>query len=333
MRLVNVLALINGKLVNEPFINSFTHVVFEAKVVKRGDLFIAFNECEIEDAIFNGAYGIIFDKPTQISDNEIAWIKVEDIEDAHKKLLRFRLIEQKVTAYECNQVSLELAKQIITDASLIIIDSNLKNVSKVLWNAEEESTILYSPTLFDANLFTTTIELKPSSNEQITVIDQTLFEISFIYDDKFYERQTISPLFIANLESLLALFKKLGINHRLKKFTTIEHFEAVYVNKNLEVKDFGNSDKVLIFETELNLVESEIEFLQKNALWAKKVYLLPNSYKKKYAHSKNIFFYKTKKELKKLVKDVISNFIYIVGFDKSLLNTMEQRPKQLIMDL
>lgn len=333
MRLVNVLALINGKLVNEPFINSFTNIVFEAKAVKRGDLFIAFHESEIEDAIFNGAYGIVFDKPTQISDNEIAWIKVENIEDAHKKLLRFRLIEQKVTAYECDQVSLELAKQIITDSSLIIIDSDLKNVSKILWNLEENSTILYNPTLFDADLFTTTIVLEPSSQKNIKVIDKTLFETSFIYDEKFYERQIISPLFISNLESLLTLFKKLGINHRLKKFTTIEHFEAVYVSKNLEVKDFGSSDKVLIFEREFNLVEMEMEFLQKNAPWAKKVYLLPNSYKKRYAHSKNIFFYKTKKELKKLVKDVISNFIYIVGFDKSLLNTMEQRPKQLIMDL
>ena len=92
MRLENILALTNAKLINEPFVNSFENIVFQADKIKRGDLFVAFEEQEIQTAILNGAYGIIFSKPTQISDNEIAWIKVLDIEDALKRLLRFRII-------------------------------------------------------------------------------------------------------------------------------------------------------------------------------------------------------------------------------------------------
>ena len=36
----------------------------------------------------------MFDKPTQISDTEIAWVKVDDCEDALKRLLRFRLMKR-----------------------------------------------------------------------------------------------------------------------------------------------------------------------------------------------------------------------------------------------
>ena len=96
MRLENILALTHGKLINEPFVKIFENIVFEAKSVKRGDFFIAFDEETIEDAILNGAYGVMFDKPTQISDTEIAWIKVNECEDALKRLLRFRLIEKDI---------------------------------------------------------------------------------------------------------------------------------------------------------------------------------------------------------------------------------------------
>ena len=333
MRLVNVLALINGKLVNEPFINSFSNIVFEAKAVKRGDLFIAFDEKEIEDAILNGAYGIIFNKPTQISDNEIAWIKVENIDEAHKKLLRFKLIEQKISAYECDTVTLQLAKQIVTDSSFIIIDEELRAVAKTLWNAQESATILYSPALFDSDLFTQSSKIERAENNSlIEIVDKTLFETSFIYDDKFYERQMISPLFISHLEKLLMLFKKLSINHRLKKFSHIEHFDSVYTNKNLEIKDFGSSDKVFIFEEETSLVQDEIEFLEKSAVWAKKRYCLPSSYKKLYSSLENAIFYKTKKELKKIIQESEANFTFVVGANKSLLTKLTIVHEQLFLD-
>ena len=94
MRLENVLALTNATVINDPFVKQFINIVLDVNRVKRGDLFIAFNELEIDAAIFNGAYGVLFDKPTQISDSEIAWIKVKNLEDALQRLVRFRLIEK-----------------------------------------------------------------------------------------------------------------------------------------------------------------------------------------------------------------------------------------------
>jgi len=334
MRLENVLALTHGKLINEPFVNSFVNIVFDAKNIKRGDLFIASNEEDIQTAIFNGAYGIVFNKPTQISDNEIAWIKVKDLKNALKRLLRFKLIEKEVVVYECDEITLKLAIQVITEPNFIAISGDIESTSKSLWNIDSKSTILFCPTLCDKDIFTDIKSLPKTAMMPITIMEKTLFETSFIYDDIFYERQLISPFFMPYLEELLHLFKSLKINFRLRKFTPIDHFEAVFTNKKFELKEFGTSDKVLIFEKNSSLIEKEIVYLQKNASWAKSIFIIPyqetsSSYMD---DNQNIFMYKNQKEIINILKEHSFHFALVVGVDKSILSTPIQRPIQLTLE-
>ncbi|WP_457746276.1 hypothetical protein [Sulfurimonas sp.] len=320
MRLENTIALTHGELVNSPFVNNFTNIVYEAKSVKRGDLFIAFDEESIEEAIFNGAYGIIFDKPTQIQDNEIAWIKVESLEDALKRLLRFMLIDKEIVVYECNEIALKLALQIITEPSFIVLNTDIKGMFKSLNGVENGTTVLFSPTLTTPDIFTQTKTLPQNYSHSIDIIEQTLFETSFIYDNVFYERQLISPFFMPYLEQLLSLFKMLKINFRLRKFTPIEHFEAVFTNKNFEIKEFGTSDKVLIFEKNIDLIEKEIEFLQKQATWAKIIYIIPHTVAQESIENiSHLHTYKNENEIKGILQNNNFHFALIVGVDKYIL--------------
>ncbi len=330
MRLENILALTHGKLINEPFVNIFENIVFDAKAVKRGDLFIAFDESTIEDAVFNGAYGVVFDKPTQISDTEIAWIKVQNIDDALKRLLRFRLIEKEVTVYESHEIILKLALQVITESKFIALEGDLKKLFKTLWHVENGSIILFCPTLVDKSIFTDIKTLPRIAIEPIAIMEKTLFETSFIYDNIFYERQLISPFFIPYLEELLHLYKSLKINYRLRKFTPIEHFEAVFTNKNFELKEFGASDKVLIFEKNTDLIESEITFLQKHANWAKIIYIIPHASECK--KNENIFKYQNDKDILSILKNNSFHFALIVGVDKSILSKPLTNQTQLTLD-
>ena len=323
MRLENVLALTHGSLVNEPFVKLFTNVVYEAKAVKRGDLFMAFDESTIEDAILNGAYGIVFSKPTQISYSEIAWIKVNSIDDALKRLLRFKLIDKNVKVYQTNEIVLKLALQVVTEPNFIAVEGNIRRVAKQLWDIEESSVVLFCPTLADKEIFTNVIELSDSNNASVNIIEQTLFETSFIYDDIFYERQLLSPFFIPFLEILLQLFKNLQINYRLRKFTPIDHFEAVFTNKRFEIKEFGTSDKVLIFEKNSSLIESEILFLKNEATWAKILYVLPSLDTKlieKIEHRDDLVVYKSQNDIINLLQEKSFHFALIIGASKEILN-------------
>lgn len=330
MRLENLLALTHATLVNEPCVNTFENITFEAKKVKRGDLFFAYDDKEIDLAVLNGAYGVVFDRPTQISDSEIAWIKVKSIDDALTRLLRFKMIEKEVVAYECNEIILKLAQQIITQTDFLAVSGDIKSLFKDLWDIGERTTILFCPALSDKNIFTSVKTLPKAIFEPIEIMEQTLFETSFIYDNIFYERQLISPFFMPYLEELLHLFKSLKISYRLKKFTPIEHFEAVFTNKNFEPKDFGSSDKVLIFEKNSDMIDEEIKFLQKNANWAKTVYIIPDTCR--YDEDKNIFTYKNEKEIIEILKNSSFNFALIVGVDKSILNRPITNQMQLTLD-
>ncbi|WP_455756065.1 hypothetical protein [Sulfurimonas sp.] len=330
MRLENILALTHGKLVNEPFVKNFENIVLEVKKVKRGDFFIAFDEDTIEEAIFNGAYGIMFDKPTQISDTEIAWVKVDDCEDALKRLLRFRLIEKEVNVYECNEIILKLSQQIITEPNFISVSGDIESVYKQLWHVENNSTLLFCPDTCDKNIFTDTKKLSSTAIEPISIMEQTLFETSFIYDNVFYERQLISPFFIPYLEELLHLYKTLKINFRLRKFTPIEHFEAVFTNKNFEIKEFGTSDKVLIFEPNTSLIDLEIAYLQKSANWANVIYIVPHAVNG--ANDANIFIYENSNQIIDILKNNIFHFALVVGVDKNILSKPKASQAQLTLE-
>jgi len=324
MRLKNILALTYGELVNSPFVNSFENIVYDAKNVRRGDLFIAFNECTIEDAILNGAYGVVFDKPTQISDSEIAWIKVENLEDALSRILRFMLIDKEIDVYECDEIVLKLALQVVTEPNFIALSGDLKSIFKMLSNIENKANILFCPTITSPDIFTNIKKLPCNPNEKINIIEQTLFETSFIYDNIFYERQLISPFFMPYLEQLLYLFKSLKVNFRLRKFTPIEHFEAVFTNKKFEIKEFGTSDKVLIFEKSRSLTQKEIEFLQKQANWANILYVIPfldlDNLDENIANNANIVTYKNENDIKNILREHKFNFALIVGVEKSILS-------------
>lgn len=330
MRLENFLALTHATLVNEPCVNTFENITFEAKKIKRGDLFFAYSEEEIEEAVLNGAYGVVFDKPTQISDSEIAWIKVDNIDDSLKRLLRFKMIEQEVVAYECNEITLKLSLQVITQTDFLALTGDIKSIFKSLWNIDERATILFCPTSENKNIFASPKQLPKTSFEPIEIMEQTLFETSFIYDNIFYERQLISPFFMPYLEELLHLYKILKINYRLKKFTPIEHFEPVFTNKKFEIKNFGTSDKVLIFEKNSDLIDSEINFLQKNANWANIIYIIPKS--SKYDEDESIFLYKNEKDIIDTLKNNSFHFALIVGVDKSILDKPLSYKAQLTLD-
>lgn len=322
MRLENVLALTYAKLLNSPFVSNFTDIIFDAKNVKHGDLFLAFDESCIEEAILNGAYGIMFSKPTQISDSEIAWIQVKSLEDALKRLLRFKLLDKNVKVYETNEIVLKLALQVTTEPTFITIHGTIKEVAKQLWSIEDTSNILFCPSLSDKDIFTKTIELSNTTYNNINIIEQTLFETSFIYNDVFYERQLISPFFIPYLEILLQLFKNLKTDYRLRKFTPIGHFEATFTNKKFEIKEFGTSDKVLIFEKNSALVASQVSFLQSQATWAKIVYVIPydnEELKNQLRGSDSLIIYRNKNEILSALKKQHFNFALIIGTDKSIL--------------
>lgn len=321
MNLANLTALVEGKLTNSPSITLFEDVSFEASKVKRGDLFVALKHEEIEKAVLNGAYGILFEGPTQISDQEIAWIKVESINNALLRLLRFHIMEKSPQVFYCDQISLKLASQITTSNNLLVLDKSLKEHIQELWRLEEDQYLLFCPQNINYQLF---VDAKPIStvpNSEMNIIEQTLFETSFIYDDTYYERQLLSPFFIPYLESILYFFKQKKIKYQLRNFSPINHFQPVFTNIHLQVKEFGKSDNVLIFESDFDLIKAQINFLERQANWAKIIYLIPQSREEELPKSDKVYTYESTWDIMHLLKEKRYHFALIAEQSSDILES------------
>ncbi len=335
MRLENIVALTDAKLLNKPFVSSFESVCYKLSSLKRGDLFIAQNDDDIPDAIKKGAYCILFDFNTKITDNEIAWIKVDNIIIAMIKIIRFNLLSINCKAYECDDITIKLALQITTHKSVKILEGDIFNIFNILQNIDQNTLVLFSDSFCYKDIFINIKHLSNTTSLKINIIEQTLFETSFIYDNIFYGRKLLSPFFIPYLQRLLQLFKNERINFSILSFTTIKHFEAIFVNNNFQQQEFGNSDKVLIFEPSLKPISLQIDFLRQQANWAHTIYLLPTKNVDMVQDMTNIFTYDTQLDIIKILKLKRFHFALIAGQDKSFLdhNNFISKQQQLTFDL
>ena len=320
MNLANLTALVEGTLANSPNITSFEEVHFEASKIRRGDLFLAMHHEDIEEAILNGAYGIIFDKPTQVSDQEIAWIKVTDVDKALLRILRFHIMQRSPQVYYCDEISLKLASQIITSRELLVLDKPLKYHLQELYQIQEKQFILFSRHNTDDQLFVDAKPIAKVVSSSMNIVEQTLFETSFIFDDTYYERQLLSPFFIPYLESVLQFLKQNAIGYQLRNFTPIDHFQAVFTNIHFQIKEFGKSDNVLIFESDFELVKEQIEFLKKQANWAKIVYIVPSDRMEQLDSSKGVFGYASTWDIMQILKNENYHFALIAEQNADILN-------------
>ena len=333
MRLENILALTKGTLLSDPSISIFESVVFEPSKVKRGSLFVAYNPEEIPEALQNGAYGVMFDKPTQMGDREVAWIKVAELDNALKKLLRFYLLEKELQVYACDPITLHLSQMVSTPSNFCNVEGSMRDVWEKLWPLEKKSIVLFSPALTDPELFISHSQLIRAQESTITIIEQTLFETSFIHNDTFYERQMLSPFFIPYLEHLLFFYTFLRIPFQIKGFSKIGHFIPVFTNSRLECKEFGTSERVVTFEPYLALIDEQIDLLDAQASWAKIIYLLPDSMRSALTIGvENILFYRYPEEIISLLQTKDFHFALVAGVDKGILRPTRSSMKQLELD-
>lgn len=333
MRLENILALSKGTLHSQPNISVFETIAFEVSKVKRGSLFVAYNPSDIPEALSSGAYGILFDKPTQMGDPEVAWVQVTSIDDALKRLLRFYLLEKDLLVYACDPITLHLAHSVSTPPNFCAVEGSMAEVWEKLWPLEKKSIVLYSAALTDSEIFIETNQLIRAQATTITIIEQTLFETSFIHNDTFYERQMLSPFFIPYLEHLLFFFTFLRIPFQFKSFSKMGHFIPVFTNRRLEVKEFGTSDRVVIFEPLLELIDEQIDFLRLQASWSKTLYILPETMKSHLTIGiENILFYGYPEEILALLQTNSFHFALVAGADKSILHPARSMMTQLALD-
>ncbi len=311
MQITSILDIVDGRLLNHPSISFIYSIKTNPKKVREGDLFIVKNDEDIPTAIENGAFAIVVDKEVSISDNEIAWIFVEAINDAIVKLVRYLLSNKRLNAFYCNNVSYDLFKILLkttVHTNIKIVPKDLTKFFKLIDEIEENDTIISSDKNVLDNIYPVNFNFNTKDYEIKNLIEHSIFETSFSFQEKYFSKIKISSLYITEF---LDVYSYLGFDADLNKLRKFHNLKPIFVDKLINHTDYGRSDKFLIAQDNDELILKEVKYLEKKYNYAKVIYLTT----KEIDDNKDIdyTFINSLSDLKEFLKKNSFNAVYFIG--------------------
>ena len=314
MQISSILDIVDGSLLNSPSISFIYSIKTNALKVKEGDLFIAKNINEIDLAIRNGAFAIIFDTNVPIIDNEIAWIKVKNIDISIIKLVRFKLAIKNIEAFYCNKIIYDLLKIYSTHFSknIRLVPNKLENTFRFIDEIEDNDILISCNKNILDNIYPKNKDFDHINklNEIDNLIEHSLFETSFSYENVYFSRLKISSLYIRDFLKVFNFFKQ---NLDLTKLKSFYNFKPLFLDRNLNLVEFGKSDKFIICQNNEDLYENEISYMKKQYKYAKNIFIT-SSYVNYLSKDEQILMTDIE-QLKPILRKLKFNGIYILGFN------------------
>jgi len=260
----SIVRISGGTLLSSPSVDSIEDIKISSSKVQRGDLFIDVNSSsiEVDEAIKNGAYGILASSQVKISDDEIAWIKVDNIEKSTIKLARFFSTQKNFRFVPLLKIQYALVKYLHLDKKVELLSSEPTIALLQLLKAQKETLFFVVENSFIQSI-DPTLKNTISTIEADKVIENSIFYTSFIYKQRFIKDIRLSSFFVPYLCYVMDYLDDLNIKFKIENFNNFEHFYPQFVSSSLEKKDFGTSRKVLIFENDFELFEKELIYLKK----------------------------------------------------------------------
>lgn len=322
MRVESLSRLLNGILLNNPVISQVSGFNFHAKAIKRGEAFICLmvNQLDIDEALKNGAYAIITSESVKISDDEVAYIKVENIQSALFRLMRFFISQNGLKFFYVNAVLMAiLGRMSVKNATLL--PTQIDELFKSVYFARQ-GDIFFSDKSYLLEQLSPTYECVFSDPNATLTTKGSMFFINTICDGVYYQNLNISEVFLGDFCGLIKFLNQNNISFKISDFKNLGHFEPIFIDKDFQATSFGSTFRAVIVESDLELLKLEISYLSENFSQDDFIIAIPKSENFK---AKNAFYFDNISEI-----TTLKNFRYILVFSKKLevLNALNQQKPQ-----
>lgn len=314
MQISSITDIVEGNLVSSPSISFIYDIKTDLHKIHEGDLFIAKNAYEIEEAIQKGAFALLYDFDTPIIDKEIAWIKVKNVDLAVIKLLRYKLSNLELNAYYCDKITLELLKIFIkpNNNQIKLISNNVSKNLAIIDNTDDINsitTIISSDKDLLNQIYPKNSEFSKYNYPIENLIEHSLFETTFSSENHYLSRIRLSSLYINEfLDVYNFLNYDLDIN-RLRKFN---YFKPIFIDKYFNVIDYGYSNKFILSQNDASIAKNEIKYLKEKYKYAKTVVISSSLISTDFKDAD--FYTNDINQVKNLLQNTKFNALYIVGF-------------------
>ncbi|PRM93596.1 peptidoglycan synthetase [Arcobacter cryaerophilus gv. occultus] len=313
MKISSIVDIVDGELLNSPSISFINNISSDAKKVKTSDMFIAKNIEDLKIAITNGAYAVIFEKDFEVIDNEVAFIKVKNLELALLKIVRYKLSTLKIKSYFCTDETFDMLKLYQNNHTkpIFLISKNIEKVFKFLDDIKNGDILISkNQNLLDiiypnSKKFEKKIDQKNIKN----LIKHSLFELSFSYKDIYFSKLRLSKIYLNSFLNIYDFFKG---NIDISKLKLYSNFKAIFIDKDFQPIESGKSDSFIICQTNKNLIPIEITYLKNEFKYAKTIFV--SKYKISFLDEKEQIIINNIEDLKNILKNLKFNCIYLIGF-------------------
>ncbi|GAA8476514.1 hypothetical protein HpNP83_12470 [Helicobacter pylori] len=313
-----------GELQNTPSISYFNSIVLSLNKVQKGSLFVAKDHALIPKALELGAYGILYTGEYPLSDRDVAWIKLKDIEHSLNHLFKFCLLNERVVGALLSPIELEIASKIIMSDFVWCLKESLEDLFII-----EGCKIAFFDKLEWLHLFYKQECLKEDLKEsRLMILNQSFFCSALVYEKQEYELK-MPCIFLEPLKRVIQLCEKLQIAFDLnllgKKEYLLDHCKPFFVNKNLEIALYGATARVVVAEASKELFEMMLQKALETLSWGKiVVFCRKNS--AAFFEKNNPYCYTTQNNLKEQLKNLAFNFAFIYGISSHHLESLLNPP-------
>ncbi|WQZ69918.1 ferrochelatase [Helicobacter pylori] len=317
-----------GELQNTPSISYFNSIVLSLNKVQKGSLFVAKDHTLIPKALELGAYGILYAGEYPLSDRDVAWIKLKDIEHSLNHLFKFCLLNERVVGVLLSPIELEIASKIMVSGFVWCLKESLEDLFII-----EGCKIAFFDKLEWLHLFYKQERLKEDLKEdlkesRLIILNQSFFCSALVYEKQEYEFK-MPCIFLEPLKRVIQLCEKLKIEFDLnllsKKEPALDHCKPFFVNKNLEIAPYGATARVVVAEASKELFEMMLQKALETLSWGKiVVFCRKNS--AAFFEKNNPYCYTTQNNLKEQLKNLAFNFAFIYGISSHHLESLLNPP-------
>lgn len=321
MKIEDILNLTEGKLTNNPQVQAIESATVFYSKVEHGDLFFSDNQEEIDQAIANGAYAIVYDNDEiERKDDEIAWIKVSNLQLAAFKLVRYVVLKKEVSFFLLSEHEMTFLKMILTHKT------NITFIAKEWRKAFEQ--VLNS----DASLSVGTDEellklIKPDVKKLNREVDgypvfDTLFRSTFKVGGYVYQEKELIPFHLEYLLRVVDFCESKSLPYNIDKLKYTKHFTPVFIDGKLQSTQASKSDKVAIFTDNISDITKAREYVKRSNMWVKSIVCTPP--KTRVPNIDHPHWFKTEDEVRHLLKNIHFNYAFIYKADRSILHTIKE---------
>lgn len=328
MQISSIVDIVEGSLVNSPSISFIYDIKIELNKIHEGDLFIAKNQNDIAEAIKKGAFGILYNCEVSISDNEIAWIKVENIESSISKLIRYKLSNLELKAYFCNKVTFELLSSYIkvNDKNIKLLPNDLTLCFNILENIEDNNTIICLNRELLDSIFPKNLSFNQENYVIKNLLEHSLFETTFSCGDYYFPRMKLPSLYI---NDFIRTYNFLDNQLDISKLKRINCFKPIFIDKYFEVTDYGQSNKFIIAQEDIEVAKKEILHLKNKYTYANMLVVVSSDLSL-YIENADYYFNNIL-QIKSFAVNNKFNALYVVGisYEKILKIVAKSQSKSL----